>query len=405
MRKQIITGIVSLLLAGLLNQSVMADLLIGEAIEKIANRLQDKQIKKGLYAGSWPQEDDFTGSITAGIAHAYTMHCNELYKNSAELGGNCIFLISQGNFYGEEVYALTMLSKNSTDPNNNPWKTTLADFYHVVKYSEGGTEQYIDSFSGTDNSIAVLNLSYYLLGAYYVDANDKQIWRQELISHLSYVNDSSYYPVMALGAALWALSKTGPLDPNTPIQPPSGQSLSYWNSKKLSDLPALLMNHQVQNSQSNPGSFYWQLTFTPESPHGYTEDAIFATLGLDAAYSVSHDPNLYSALIKARDALLKGITQEGRVYEHLSCTGDEYYVYSGEMLEVLTESIIPGDIDYNGTVDLTDFEIIYNNLNASECDKNCRCNGADLDYSNTVDILDFKIFLDNWLLGMEYQNN
>ncbi len=404
MRKKMFISIVSFLSAIGFLQSLSTAMPISEAIEKIANRLQDKQLKTGLYAGCWSNEYGFTGSLTAGMASAYNLNCNEVYKSSAELGGNSIFLISQGSFLGDESYALTILSKNSTDPNNNQWRNALVDFYNAVKYSEGGTENYIQYIQDicVDHSYTVLYLSHYVLGAYYVDANDKKIWRQELISFLSQVNDTSNYPVMALGAALWALSKTGPLDINTPIEPSSGQGIAYWDSKNLSDLPGLLITHQVQNGQTDAGSFYWQFTHTPGSPHGYTEVTVFATLGLAAAYEANPDPNLYLAVIKAREALINGISPEGRVYELLSREGVEMYFYAGEMLEALVESILTGDIDNDGTIGFADFNILYNNWDANNCNQNCWCSGADLNRNGKVEINDLVIFCDNWLREAGY---
>ena len=387
----------------LIQQSCLAALPVNDVIELIADRLQEKQIKTGLYAGCWPKEYDYTGSIVSGMAKAYDPNCNDAYKNSAELGGDSVFLISQGNFYGDEAYALTILSRNSADPNDNKWRKALVNFYGNVKNSEGGTESFIEYSSDDDRSIDVLYLAQYVLGAYYADANDKKIWRRGLISHLSYVDDTSFFPVMALGAALWALSETGPLDNNTPVQSAAGQGSPYWDSKKLSDLPELLMSHQVQDDQPNDvGSFYWQFTHTSESLCGYTEDAVFATLGLAGAYATNPDPNLYGAVIMARKALLNGVNPEGRVFEKLSREGTELYVYSGEMLGVLVELIFPGDIDRDGIVDKRDFDIIYSRWGEQDCGLSCWCNHADINRNGVVDILDLGIFCDNWLREAGY---
>jgi hypothetical protein len=380
----------------LINQSTMLAMSVEEAIEVIANRLENEQIKEGIDAGSWPEESNLTGSIVAGMARAFEMTCVGGYKSSAEFGGENIFQIARGNFYGDEAYALTCLDLNTTDPNNNLWKNAVTNFYDSVKNSVGSTENYILNFNTIDYSVAVLYLANHVVAAYYVDANDKETWRQGLIGFLSYVDDSSTYPVMAMGAATWALALTGPLD-ETIIHSSSGQGAPYWDSKKLSELPILLMSHQVQDGQPNAGSFYWQFGHTENSPNGYTEDAIFATLGLLAAYYTNSDPNLYSAIQSARTALLNGIGPEGKVWERLSQEGEDYYAYAGEMLQVLCALIIPGDINLDGSVDLIDFELFINNWGASDCCQHCWCNGADLNRNGKVDVEDLDIFISNWL--------
>ena len=379
----------------LLNQSVLMAMSVEEAINAVAERLQTEQVKEGFYAGIWPGESDLTGSIVAGMTRAYELTCVGDYKISAELGGENILWIAQGNFMGDEAYALTRLDLNSTDPNNNSWQIAVTNFYNNVE-SNIGTENYILNFYGMDYSFAVLFLANHVLAAHYVDANDKEVWRQGLIDILSYVDDSSVYPVMALGAATWALALTGPLD-ETLIHSSSGQGASYWDSKKLSELPGLLLSHQVQDGLPNVGSFYWQFGHTEVSPSGYTEDAIFATLGLLAAYYNNPNPELYYAIQKARVALLNGIDAEGKVWERLSKNGADYYAYAGEMLQVLCALIVPGDINLDGNVDLTDFELFIESWGATDCYQNCWCNSSDLNRNGKVDIEDLYVFLNNWL--------
>lgn len=398
MRKINVGSIVTYVMIIVFYPSFSSGMTLDNAIETIADKLHEKQVITGVYAGCWPPEYDFTGSIVGGMASAHELACDEGYLHSSELGGDSILFLSQGNFFGDETYALMLLSQNSTDPNDNKWRDALVGFYDNVENSEGGTKGYIENSSGSDPSTDVLYLAHYVLAAYYVNANDKQIWRQELVGRLSYVDDTSFYPVMALGAALWALSKTGPVDTNTPIEPTSGQSLPYWNTKKFSDLPTLLVSHQVQGDQANgAGSFYWQFTHTPESLYGYTEDAIFATLGLAAAYQAEPDANLYSAIVKARKALLNGVNPEGRVFESLSQEGVELSVYSGEMLEILVELISPGDVDGDGKVGLKDFDLICNHWGEGNCNQTCWCDHADINRNGQVDTPDLEIFCDNWL--------
>jgi len=399
MKRHIVScGIVPVIM--ILNQSLLVAMPMDQAIDKIANRLDTQQIKNGLSKGSWPGEANLTGSILAGMVGAYKLKCNSDYKRSAEWGGDYIIWAAQGNYYGDEIYALTCLSQISPDPKNNPWRTVVANFYDNVKKSIGGTENYVSNFENTEPSTAVFYLANHVVAAYYVDAMDKKLWREGLINLLSRVDDSSIYPVMALGAATWALAQTGPLD-KTDIHS-SGEGASYWEFKKLADLPNLLLSHQVQDGQPGAGGFYWQFWHMDGSPNGYTEDAIFATRGLVAAYYANPDPNLELAILKAHEALLEGINSDGEVWERLSHEGSIYYAYSGEMLQVLNELVIPGDLDLNGNVNSADYSILINNWYATDCSKYCSCYGADLNQDGRVDFWDFSIMADKWLRRLSH---
>jgi hypothetical protein len=371
----------------------------GEVIKKVADRLEAEQIVGGVSEGTWPEEADFTGSIVAGMADAYELTCESAYRTSAELGGYYILWIAEGNFYGDEALALTHLSNVADDPYDNVWRMAVSNFYSVIKHDPDGTQGYISLLDEVDPSTVVFGLANYVVAAYYVDAEDRKIWRQGLTDWLSRVDDSCEFPVMALGAATWALAQTGPLG-ETSIDP-SGEGAPYWNSRKLSDLPGLLLSHQVPNGEQDAGSFYWRFDHgdagSGESVSGYTEDAIFAALGLVAASWTDPEPNLDSAILAARAALLNGISSEGRVWERLSQEGSRRYGYGGEMLQVLRELVIPGDLDLDDRVDSIDCAIFANNWHGSGCTTCPRCDGADLDRSGDVGIVDLAILADNWL--------
>ena len=379
----------------ILNQSFLMAEPVGLVVEKIASRLNDEQIKNGISKGSWPGEANLTGSILSGMAGAYKLKCDVDYRRAAEWGGDYILWAAQGNYYGDEIFALTRLSQIASDPCDNPWRTIVADFYDNVKNSIGSTENYVSNFQAIEPSTAVFYMANHVLAAYYVDAEDKKIWREELINLLSRVDDSSYYPVMALGAATWALAQTGPLD-QTEIHS-SGEGAPYWESRKLADLPDLLVSHQVQDGQPGAGGFYWQFWHMDGSPNGYTEDAIFATRGLVAAYYANPDPNLESAILNAHAALMDGISSDGKVWERLSQEGSIFYTYSGEMLQILGEMVIPGDLDLDGSINSADYAILVNSWYASDCAQYCSCYGADLNQDGMVDFGDLKTMADKWL--------
>ena len=307
------------------------------AMTMIADRLKTEQVS---YVGNWPNEDDFIGSIVAGLASAYEVTKNKAYKTSAELGGDYIVML--GNYYGDEIFALTRLNEIAVPPYAPlwwKWRMAVQDFY-VDLYS-WGTNEYISQYATIDPSIAVFYVAYHVVASSYVDAIDKEIWRGALINYLSQVDDSSYFPVMAMGVATWALAQTGPLD-DTLIDS-IGTGKPYWNGVTLADLPQLLLGHQVpvDDDDPNQGSFYWRFDHSDggsgEPVSGYAEDAIFATLGLISAHQANSTLELETAILNAGQALLGGINDEGKVYERLSREGLDLCVLSGEMLQVLGE--------------------------------------------------------------------
>lgn len=322
---------------------------VTEIIKAIGGRLKTNQVQTGIEQGTWPQEELFTGLIVVGMVDAYEVTGDDSYMAAAERGGYYILGNAGGNFFADEALALARLSQVSNDPNDYVWGTTdniwglsLKMFYQMIADSELGTEGYISSFAGADPALAVLYLADYTVAAYAVDAKDKQIWRHGLIQWLSAVDDTASYPVMALGVATWALAETDTSLDQTVIDP-FGLGAPYWKLKKLQDLPALLRSHQVPSGQPTAGSFYWRFDHGNAGaegmqPSGYTEDAVFATLGLVAAYDAdpnSSDPNLIAAVRTASDVLVNSVTSSGKVWERLSQEGAIYYAYGGEMLRVL----------------------------------------------------------------------
>jgi len=375
---------------------------IGEAIGVIADRLEAEQIKDGVSAGIWLGEAGFTGSIVVGMVSAYELTCDPNYRTSAELGGDYILWAAHGDFYGDEALALTRLSQIASDPCDNPWRTVVSDFYCAVKHDVNGTEGYISQFIGTEPSTAVFYLANYVVAAYYVDAEDKQIWRDGLISYLAQVDDdTSDFPVLGLGIATWALAQTG--DMNDTLIDPNDDGRPYWDGVTLAELPDLLIGHQVPPGIQDAGNFYWRFNHgyggSVSAVSGYTEDTIFGTLGLIAASRADPALEFDTAILAARQALLGGVYEGGVVYEHLWLQGAIYYTYAGEMLQVLSELIIPGDLNLDGGVNFIDFAIFAN----SWCDSGCApcpwCNHADIDQSGEVNYVDLKIMANNWLKG------
>lgn len=389
-----------LILVTIFGGSIAVALPIGQAVEVTAEQLKDSQISDPCDpgAGSWPYEPDFTGSIVAGMVGAYESKCNPDYESSAILGGDYILYAAQGNYYGDEAFVLARLSQIAADPCDNDWRAAIDDFYYNVKVVSG-TECYVSQFFATDSSTAAFYLAYHVVAAYYVDAEDKQIWRDALIDLLAQVSDANEFPVIGMGVATWALALTGPLDDT--LVDRLGTGAPYWSGRTLADLPILLLSHQVPDGQTYAGSFYWRFDHASGRPlnvaSGYTEDTIFATLGLIAASRADPDLPLDGPILAARQALLGGVPETGIVYEHLWLNGVTYFAYAGEMLQVLDELTIAGDLNLDDSVDYVDLGILVDSWLASGCTGSCWCGRADLDQSGEVNFADFALVAAHWL--------
>lgn len=322
---------------------------VEDVVEAMAGRLEQAQDKMGWNMGSWPEEELFTGSLTAGMVGAYECTGNYVYRTASRRAGYYILRAANemGNLLGDEAYALVRLSEVSRlmeSGFSNAWSFNLSDFYVSTRRPdyEGTTEVYLAYFEGEEPSTTVFLLANYVVGAYYVDDADKELWRDALIRHLSYVDDGCSHPVMALGAATWALAQIDGLD-DTPVASEGGSA--YWKDTVLSDLPWLLLSHQVPGDDAYGGSFYWRFDHSAVVPggigYGFTEDVVYGTLGLVAAASAmgggAHE-DFVPAITAAQEALLLGVDEEGEVYEHLALVGQTYHTYAGEMLQALWSS-------------------------------------------------------------------
>jgi hypothetical protein len=299
---------------------------VNDAIEVIANRLIARQEPNGVWLG----EEDFTGSIGAGLVCAYEVTGQLAYRDAAKLSGNFIIDYAEGNFLGDEAYALSRLTEIT---GNATYADAVEDFYNALD-----TYTYIRFFTDIDPSTAVFYIAEHTVAAHKVGATDAVIWRDALIQFLSQVDDdAAYWPVMGLGVATWALAETGPMD-DTRIDP-FGFSEDYWKDVKLSDLPGILAGHQVL-SGDYAGSFYHRFDHTPAGEgyeaSGYTEDTIFGVLGLLAANKADSKLDLWANILLGRTALASGVDADGAVYEHIWSKGALYYTYGGEMLQAFS---------------------------------------------------------------------
>jgi len=338
-------GAVLVMILALLGQSAAIGWTPEEAVDLIAGRLEQAQIKEGPDAGLWPQEVPFLGPIATGMASVYEWMGNPAYRDSADLAGAWILdtAVAQGNLLGDEAYAFVCLSEISDDPDHNIWQNALVDFFLSPRknHAERSTQEYLRAFAGLEPSTAVFYLAHYLVAADYVQDEDTDVYRQELISHLSRVDDEATFPVMAVGVATWALTATN-TSVDRPITSYELPPHALWDGLTVGDLPAMLAGQQVPEGEPFAGSFYWRLDHTDGGTGGviagYTEDAVFGALGLVAVASNDADggsEETREAIIAARSALLDGIDENGQVYEHLARQGAMYNTFSGEMLQVL----------------------------------------------------------------------
>ena len=363
MKRVIAMGICATILASV---HVRAESDIGAAILATADYLAEQQVANG----SWPGEEGHTGAMVAGLADAYIATGIASYETAAISGGNYILNSAGGNFYGDEAYALTRLSGISPDPENNFWRTSCSHFYLAVKHSQGGTVGYIDALvTGTDVSEAVFYLANHALAAHYVDAADKDMWRNKLIEALSLVDDNANFPVLALAASVWALVQTGPMD-DTPIDIHANPD-SSWKDKTLADLPDMLLGHMVTEGE-RAGEFYWRFDHRasgdPALPEvsGFTEDTAYGLQGLASAARSNPYWNYWAAIFQAREALANGVAPDGSVGEHLRAGGRSLNVFGGELLQAIAEPVIKwpldGDANLDGRVNVLDMIFVRNKL-------------------------------------------
>ncbi|KPK78886.1 MAG: hypothetical protein AMJ81_14610, partial [Phycisphaerae bacterium SM23_33] len=327
-----------------------------DAITRAANDLVADQ----KAAGSWG-EFGFTGESVAGLVHAYQLTGTAGYKTAAEDGGDyCLY--NEGGYtappgkyrdglFAGGSYGVTRLSEISADPADNAWRTAVEDLYHQIK-KDVGTQDYVDAYlndSNAEDTSAAYDLARHTVAAYYVSATDRAIFRSGLIDALGDVDDGDDAPVMALGAAVWALARTGDLD-STLVDSGAAPG-SLWDGVTLADLPGMLVSQQALD-----GSFYTR--FDHDQGSGFTETSVMGALGLIAAHQAAPSLRYGDEIVKARLVLASGVDVGGEVYWKIADEdfASQYYL-AGESLEVLTAAPIRGDANWDGCVDGLDYNI------------------------------------------------
>ena len=302
-------------------------------IERAADRLVSEQ----LPAGDWG-EPDAIGESVLGLVHAFELLGKDDYRIAAEKGGDKI--LSDAGYtaptftvptFPAEAYALTRLGDISVTPSK--WEDAASDLFAQIE-TDTGTGTFLDQIvadqtAGGDAGItsAVHDIARLSVAADQVNATDTGIYRSKLIETLGEVDDSDDAPVLALGAGVWGLASTGPLDgttlPNGPVDP------LKLGGRPLSGLPGFLAGFQTVDG--NFASF-----FDGSSP-GFTETTVFADLGLRAARSSDPVAFAFSSEIDLVNALLlDGIDPDGFVFEEIGLPGSgAAHFLAGETLEAV----------------------------------------------------------------------
>ena len=322
-------------LAILVMAGVVAAADVPATVDSVAGWLLGSQVKNGAQAGSW--ETSFNGPIVSGMVSAYQYRNNTAYRDAALLGGQYILIPSSTgelNLLGDEAYALTRLSEISTTPLSNQWRSAVSNFYSIVNGLPKGANTYISQYDLSDSSYGVFYLAHHVVAVYYVNGAAKEFWLTGLVNRIAAMRGGAdpQYPVMALGTAVWALAQVGAL---TSVPVPGG-----WNCNR-SDLPTILLSHQVPQGQPNAGSFYWRFdhgnggTGLPVS--GYTEDTTWAILGLVAAAKADSTlkAKVDAAVAAAQGGLIAAAGADGKVYESLTAGTYTDPVFGGELLQLL----------------------------------------------------------------------
>lgn len=299
---------------------------VNQAFTSVADLLVAGQHPDGMWLG----EENYTGSIVAGLVRAYEVTGNPDYLAAAELGVSYILDAAGGNYFGDEAYALARLAEATGEP---AYADVAREFYNALD-----TAAYIAGFDATDRSNAVFYIAHHAVAAHKVGATDAALWRAAVMEYLSRIDDDlAYYPVMSLGVATWALAQTGPMDA-TKLDS-DGDGADYWVDIALSDLPGILVTCMA-SSGGPEGSFCHRFDHAAAGPgfepSGYTEDTVFGLLGLIAADAAGWD--LDQEIEKATNALAAAVSPSGFVWEHTVLrTGRAtvHWTYGGELLETM----------------------------------------------------------------------
>jgi len=393
----------ALTVSALCGGSRAAGLDPNQAIRVIADRLAAEQVTEGIRAGYWPRESRYTGSIVTGLAAAYRRMCVPAWREAAIRGGAFIEYATGGYYLrGEDAYAMVMLSEISGDPNDNPYRRRLTAFYESLRSRPGGSMGFITGLKDAyEPSTAVFHMAYHAVASDYVGAADRRLFRGGVVMYLALVGDeTAFWPVMSVGLATWALAQTGELDA-TPVAWWDAE-WPVWGGCRLQDLPGLLYGHEREVS----GVFYWRFDHTDglaagwEGPAaGFTEDTVFALLGLTALAraGVVSEADVRARIDRAAAAVLQAVDADGAVRGHTVESSPRLCAYAGEVLTALCAATGEGGgrVEEMPPAAGVALEALTERwLMAVGAAESCGC--ADYDGNGRVDMLDFLRLSEQW---------
>ena len=162
------------------------------------------------------------------------------------------------------------------------------------------------------------------------------------------------------------------------------------------------------SGEPHAGSFYDRFDHgsagARATKSGFTEDLLFALLGLVAASRADVDADVSHAVAVARRTLLgrlKALYPAGMARQHLWLPSETRYAFAGEALQTLRQLVMPGDVSLDDQVDLDDFTVLASSWGVPR--SVCLCEG-DLNDDDRVDTADLLILADNWLLNSENES-
>jgi hypothetical protein len=362
----------AVVMAGL-SQAGRAD-AITDAINAASARLVGGQVVPAATT-TWegPMYTGYNGTIIAGLTSAYRANGVVANKLAAEAGGTALIADAWANAGGNlnavsyasnEVYGLTQVAALQSIPSSSTYYSAARDFFTighgsdvnaVVTALNTGNSAMLGAYgySPLDKTLTTVNLAQYTAAAYAVNAPNKAAYRSSLITMLGQVADldsvgsqnPQYCPTQALGAAVWALAKTGNGLDSTVITGPTGLTDPLQNSfggKMLSELPGML----DARLDSVSHTFFVYLNFADY--YAYTEDVAFGILGLDAADFAGHTSTYAGDIAAARLALsgavdLSSGSSSGTTYDSCFPMPESYSggEYAGMALQALAASPVP----------------------------------------------------------------
>ena len=275
---------------------------------------------------------DIPGDVISGLIDAYEAIGKPRYKSCAEALAQRVWPLWIEDPYallGDRAYALTRLSDVAPDPNNNQWRDGVSGWFGGFE-DAADVNQFIDDLIDgyLEGSVSLFYFAHYAMAAEYVDDTYKDVYRSAVIDALADLDEDDDFPVMGLGAAVWALAQTGAGLDGTVIAD-SGP----WAGVTLAELPSLLAGHQVPMGSPFAGSFYWTFDHTGSDlsfEAGYVWETAYGVLGLNAAGGYE------SEVTMGQQALTVGVDDDGDVCDHICESVACLDASSGEALRALS---------------------------------------------------------------------